>query len=102
MNKTPIVSITRDSPQLQTVMQWGSQKPPGEILLRVRRVGDRADFAMYPPLQEKGSVLLFQFDELLFQQKQGRFQGRLFIGPEYFGEIQFEYSDTASLVTVEK
>lgn len=102
MNRTPIQYINRDSPRVTIVMQWGNVAPQGEILLYVRRVGDPAEFAVYPPIAVSGSELLFQFDDLLFIRKQGRYEGRLVIGASNYGSVQLEYSDPTRILSVEK
>lgn len=101
MNRTPIKVISRDNPRIIIVMQWSDIPPPGEILLYMKRMGEPAEFAAYPPLQVKGSELTFQFDDLLFIKKQGRYEGRLVIGAGEYGRIQVQYSDPTHILTVE-
>lgn len=101
MNRTPIKTITRDSPRITILMQWADIPPQGEILLYMKRVGEPADFAVYPPLEVKGSELTFMFDDLLFIKKQGRYEGRLVIGAGEYGRIQVEYTDITHILGVE-
>lgn len=93
--------INRENPRLRVVMDWGSSRPLGMIALFVRRVGDVADFAAYPPIEENGSELLFQFDELLFVRRQGRYVGRLLVGATHFVDIELEYRDRVQVLAVE-
>lgn len=102
MNRKPIHTISRDNPRITIVIHWGDVPPKGEILLYMRRVGEPAEFAVYPPLTENGGELTFQFDELLFVKKQGRYEGRLVIGAGEFGRIQVEYADTTYILGVHK
>lgn len=102
MNKTPIVHVSRDSPRITVTMKWSDIQPQGQILLYMKRVGERAEFAAYPPLGVNGSELLFEFDDLLFVKKQGRYEGRLMIGPTDYGRVQVQYEDNTRILAVEK
>lgn len=93
--------INRESPRVQVTMDWGSGRPDGLITLFVRRVGDPQDFAAYPPIEENGGNLLFQFDELLFVRPQGRYAGRLVVGATEYAEVELEYRDTVRVLAVE-
>lgn len=102
MIRTPIIKVSRDSPRLTITMRWADNPPQGQILLYMKRIGEPAEFAAYPPLAVNGSELLFQFDDLLFVKLQGRYEGRLVIGAAEYGRVQVEYTDTTQILTVEK
>lgn len=102
MNRSPIHTISRDSPRIKVILHWADVRPAGEILLYMRRVGEPAEFAAYPPLAVSGGELTFMFDDLLFVKKQGRYEGRLVVGAGEYGRVQVEYADTTFILGVEK
>lgn len=95
------VRISRCEPRVTITMSWGCDAPPGQINLYMKRVGDPAEFAVYPPIDIRGSVLTFQFDELLFQKLQGRYEGRLVVGVQEYSRLHFEYRDEVKVLDVE-
>lgn len=96
-----IVRISPCSPRVAITMGWGCDVPQGEIALYMKRVGDLAEFAMYPPIEVAGNVLTFEFDDLLFTKLQGRYAGRLVVGAQEYANLHFEYRDTATVIGVE-
>lgn len=97
-----IIRISPCSPRVTITVAWGCDVPLGSIGLYMKRAGSPTEFAIYPPLSIDGSKLLFEFDELLWVQPQGRFIGRLVVGDREFSKIQFEYRDEPKVIAVEK
>jgi hypothetical protein len=95
------VRISRCEPRITITMSWGCDAPLGAINLYMKRVGEPQDFAVYPPIDIRGSVLTFQFDELLFQKLQGRYEGRLVVGTQEYKRLHFEYRDNVEVLNVE-
>jgi hypothetical protein len=93
--------ISRESPRIRMTVDWGEGRPLGAIGLYVKRIGEPQEFAVYPPLDEKGGILEFQFDELLFVKKKGRFLGDLKIGANSYGKVELEYRDDIKILNVE-
>jgi hypothetical protein len=58
----------------------------------MKRAGDATEFASYAPLDIQGSILTFEFDDLLWAQPYGRFVGRLVVGTQEIQCLSFEYS----------
>lgn len=96
-----ITRINRAEPRIQLTVDWGSSQPLGAILLHMKRVGDVQDFAIYAPLEVAGSNLTFQFDELLFSKKQGRYKGKLLAGITKIADVYLEYRDIPALLDSE-
>lgn len=95
------VRISRCEPRITITMSWGCDAPPGEINLYMKRVGEPQEFAVYPPIDMQGGILTFQFDELLFQKLQGRYEGRLVVGARTYSTLHFEYRDVVKVLDVE-
>lgn len=95
------VRVSPCSPRITITMGWGCDVPAGQIGLYMKRMGSPAEFAVYPPTDISGSVLTFQFDDLLFTQEQGRYEGRLVVGDRTIRSLQFEYYDPDTVLSVE-
>lgn len=92
--------ISPCSPRVVVTMDWGCDAPMGEIGLYMQRVGEPVAFAVYAPIDIMGSQLTFQFDDLLFSKKQGRYEGKLMVGTEIKATLKFEYRDVSSAISV--
>lgn len=86
-----IVRVAPCAPRITITLSWGCDAPDGQILLYMKRAGDATEFASYAPLSIEGSVLTFEFDDLLWVQPYGRFIGRLVIGAQEIQCLSFEY-----------
>lgn len=95
------IRISSCAPRVQVTMGWGCDAPQGSINLYMKRVGEPAEFAAYPPISVEGSVLLFQFDDLLFTQAAGRYEGRLVVGAREYRKLHFELVKEDSVLSVE-
>jgi hypothetical protein len=95
------VRISRCEPRIKVTMKWGCDVPQGQIALYMKRVGEPVEFASYAPIDIQGSQLTFQFDELLFSKKQGRYEGRLMVGVDLKATLHFEYRDNSSVMEVQ-
>ena len=95
-----IVRISRCEPRITVTMGWGCDPPMGQMALYMSRVGDPVEFAMYPPIDVQGSILTFEFDELLFMRPQGRYAGRLVVGAQEYANLHFEYRDVTKVLAV--
>lgn len=97
----PRVVISRCQPRAVVNMNWGCEEPEGQITLFVKRMGDEEEFAFYPALEVTGGRIVFQFDELLFARKPGRFEGRLLLAGNEQARVQLEYVDDRGLINAE-
>lgn len=88
------VRIGRCSPRVSINMAHGCDGVIGEVALFMKRVGEPDEFAVYAPLELTGTLMLFQFDDLLFDRAEGRYEGRLSIAGIDRGVFQFEYRET--------
>lgn len=68
-----------------------------DVTLLIRRAGDATDFASYAPISVVGSVLLFQFDSLLFDGLYGRYDGTLVFNGVSYVSLQFQYTDQVGI-----
>lgn len=96
-----LACITKCSPRLRVVVDWGCTPPEGITEMYVRRVGDAVEFAAYPPLEVDGGEILFEFDDLLFSRAVGLYEGRILIGGVVKTVIQFWYTDRVIVRRVE-
>lgn len=101
MNRLGIVRISKARPRVKITVRWGFGEPQGEILLFLRRAGDNLEFAAYPPLEVNGGELLFQFDDMLFARKYGRYEGRFTVGGRTRTTIHLEYVDDERIISAE-
>lgn len=97
-----ILHVDQNSPRIKVVMKWGAGEPAGEILLYLKRAGDAAEFAVYTPIEVLGSSVTFQFDDILWVQKQGRYVGRLNIAGLDYGLLDIEWTNTTEILLTEK
>ncbi len=81
--------VSRCDPRL-TVSVTGCDAPSGQALIYLKRAGSMAEFAVYEPIETVEGSYTFDFDELLFMQPPGRFEGRLVIGA-YETKVRFDY-----------
>lgn len=98
--KLGVVRVSPCSPRITIMLSWGCDTPDGQILLYMKRAGDASEFAAYPPVAIDGSLLTFEFDELMWVQPYGRFVGRLVVGTQEIQCLNFEYSGDVTLVGV--
>ena len=90
-----LVSTTCPRLSVQTIPR--SDVVLADVVLLIRRVGDTVDFASYAPISVVGSVLLFQFDSLLFDGLYGRYQGTLSFNGTPYASLQFQYASDVSI-----
>lgn len=91
------VRISRKRPKIR-VQIGGTCGPIGqedqETLLYLSRVGSsEGEFAAYPPIEVNGQYYTFQFDDLLFDRKGGRYKGRLVVNGEACTTISLQYEE---------
>ena len=96
-----VVRVDPCNPRIKITLGWGCNTDAGLINLYMRRAGSPADFAVYPPLSVNGGELVFQFDDLLWVQAQGRFEGKLIIGAREIRRLQFEYRTVTDVISME-
>lgn len=94
------IQISRCAPRVKVTMGWGCDEPLGSITMYMKRVGEPAEFAAYPPISVEGSELLFQFDELLFSRLPGRYEGRLTVGAREYKRLHFEMVHDDKILSV--
>ena len=97
-----IIPISPCAPRVAVTVAWECNEPLGSIALYMKRAGSPTEFAIYPPLSIEGGKLLFEFDDLLWVQPQGRFIGRLLVGDRYLSTLEFEYRDVSKVLYAEK
>lgn len=89
--------VSTTAPRLSVQAVPRSDVVLADVLLLIRRVGDPADFASYAPISVVGSVLVFQFDALLFDGLYGRYAGTLsYLGTPY-ASLQFQFVSDVSI-----
>lgn len=91
--------IKKCAPQLKITVFWDCGKPSGTTELYVRRVGENMEFAAYPALEVNGGEILFQFDDLLFIQPVGVFEGRLLVGGIEQAKVRFWYTNATRVLS---
>lgn len=101
MNRLGVVRISRARPRIKLTIQWGFDEPQGQILLFMKRVGDQLEFAAYPPIEVNGGEVLFEFDDMLFARKYGRYEGRFTVGGVDRTRIHLEYVSDEKILSAE-
>lgn len=96
-----LACITKCSPRLRVVVDWGCNTPEGLTEMYVRRVGDNLEFAAYTPLEVDGGEILFELDDLLFSRATGVYEGRILVGGVQRVVIRFWYTDLVIVRRVE-
>ena len=96
-----VVRVSPSKPRIKITLSWGCDASDGQILLYMKRTGDATEFAAYAPLDIQGSILTFEFDELLWVQPYGRFTGRLVVGTQEIQCLSFEYSGDITVMGVQ-
>lgn len=100
------VRVSRYRPRIKIrISGMCGVSPTGEeeTLLYLARVGEaEGEFAAYAPIERSGEYLTFQFDELLFVKKSGRYTGRLVVDGNDCTTIRLQYeNNNCGVVSVE-
>lgn len=91
-NKLGYRIVSKASPRLTvrvTNKKASSIVTTGDNRLYVKRVGE-AEFAYYEPVEIQGLVFTFVFDDVLFDNGEGRYEGRLLYKGTELGTVQFQ------------
>lgn len=101
MNRLGVVRISKGRPRIKLTIQWGYDEPQGQLLLFLRRAGDELEFAAYPPLEVNGGEITWQFDDMLFARKYGRYDGRFTVGGIDRTTLSLEYVSDEKIISAE-
>lgn len=94
-----LANVNRKKPRLEITINWDGQQPLGQSFLFVSRVGG-PEFAVYEPIEVQGGNYVFQFDDLLFAHREGRYMGRFVVGVVDYAMIEFDYFTHAEILEV--
>ncbi len=90
------IKVSRSSPKI-SVRIVNNLDVLTTAVLKVGRVGEKFEFAEYPPTKFGVDFLEFTFDDLLFLNKEGRYLARLMILGEERTAFYLQYTDNVSI-----
>lgn len=90
------IKVSRTEPKISVRIINNRYSTVGAFL-RLTRMGEPVAFAEYPPTRTTGSYMEFMFDDLLFDQKFGRYYAELVMEGQPRQTLYIQYIDDVSI-----